>query len=136
MSAKIFLDSGILIGAVLAEHPEHEACLEAFESAADAFTNAHCLAETFSTLTSFFKVPNDNAAELTLGLCDAVRVEPVLLADYKTAIGEARRRGVMGGGIYDSLHATVARRLGAKQVVTRNPAHFAHCAPELEILTP
>ena len=43
---------------------------------------------------------------------------------------------VMGGGIYDSLHATFARRKGAKTIVTRNPSHFAHAAPDLEILTP
>jgi predicted nucleic acid-binding protein len=42
----------------------------------------------------------------------------------------------MGGGIYDSLHATFARRRGAKRVVTRNPSHFAHTAPELEVVTP
>jgi len=58
------------------------------------------------------------------------------LADYETAITEARARGVMGGGIYDSLHATFARRKGAKRIVTRNPAHFTHAAPDLEILAP
>lgn len=63
-------------------------------------------------------------------------IEPLPLADYEKAIGEARQRGVMGGGIYDSLHATFARRKGAKRVVTRNPSPFAHTAPELEILTP
>jgi len=55
---------------------------------------------------------------------------------YETAISEARQRGIMGGGIYDSLHATFARRRGAKRVVTRNPSHFAHTAPELEVVTP
>ncbi|MBM3880378.1 MAG: AbrB/MazE/SpoVT family DNA-binding domain-containing protein [Verrucomicrobia bacterium] len=49
---------------------------------------------------------------------------------------EAQRRGVMGGGIYDSLDATFARRMGARRIVTRNPSHFAHAAPDLEILTP
>jgi len=56
--------------------------------------------------------------------------------DYEQTITEARRRGVMGGGIYDSLHATFARRKGTKRIVTRNPSHFAHVAPDLEILTP
>jgi hypothetical protein len=63
-------------------------------------------------------------------------VEPLSLADYEKAIGETRQRGVMGGGIYDSLHATFARRKRAKRVVTRNPSHFAHTAPDLEILAP
>ena len=65
-----------------------------------------------------------------------VSVEALALADYETAIREARSRGVMGGGIYDSVHATFARRKKATQIVTRNPTHFHHVAPDIEILTP
>jgi predicted nucleic acid-binding protein len=118
------------------KHPEHAACLEALLECKAPFTNAHALAETFATLTGFYKVPVADAAELTLSLKSSLAVEPFGLADYETAIGEAQRRGVMGGGVYDSLHATFARRKGAQRIVTRNPSHFAHTAPELEIFTP
>jgi predicted nucleic acid-binding protein len=131
-----FLDTGILVGAVLKSHPEHEVCLAALEDSPRPFTNAHALAETFATLTGFYKVPTDTATELTLSLRDSVVVEVLVLADYETAIREARSRGVMGGGIYDSLHATFARRKKAVQLVTRNPSHFQHVAPDIEILTP
>ena len=131
-----FLDTGILVGAVLTSHPEHEVCLSALEDFTRPFTNAHALAETFATLTGFYKVPTDAATELTLSLQDSVAVEALALADYETAIREARSRGVMGGGIYDSLHATFARRKKAVQIVTRNPSHFQHVAPDIEILTP
>jgi predicted dehydrogenase len=94
------------------------------------------LAETFATLTGFYKVPTDAATELTLSLQSAVVVEALALADYEMAIREARSRGVMGGGIYDSLHATFARRKKAVRIVTRNPSHFQHVAPDIEILTP
>ncbi|HYD48685.1 MAG TPA: PIN domain-containing protein [Terriglobales bacterium] len=131
-----FLDTGILVGALLEKHPEHAQCRSALEQFEDRVTDAHALAETFSTLTGFYKVPPQAASELTLSLQDHVRVEGLLLADYATALGEAPNRGVMGGGIYDSLHATFARRRKAVRVVTRNPSHFAHVAPDLEILTP
>jgi predicted nucleic acid-binding protein len=131
-----FLDTGIMVGAVLKSHPEHVACLGALEDSARPFTNAHAIAETFATLTGFYKVPTDTATELTLSLRDSVMVEALALADYETAIREARSRGVMGGGIYDSLHATFARRKRAIQIVTRNPSHFEHVAPDIEILTP
>lgn len=131
-----FLDTGILVAAVLETHPEHEVCLSALEDSKRAFTNGHVLAETFATLTGFYKVPTAAAAELTLGLSESVEVEPLALADYETSIREARSRGVMGGGIYDSLHATFARRKKAVQIVTRNPSHFQHVAPDIEILTP
>ena len=131
-----FLDTGILVGALLESHPEHEVCLAALEDSRRPFTNAHALAEAFATLTGFYKVPTDAATELTLSLRDSVKVEALALADYETAIREARSRGVMGGGIYDSLHATFARRKKAVRIVTRNPSHFQHVAPDIEILTP
>ena len=52
-----FLDTGILVGAVLRSHPEHASCLSALEDSKQPFTNAHALAETFATLTGFYKVP-------------------------------------------------------------------------------
>ena len=81
-------------------------------------------------------MPTEVAAELTLRLRDSVELEAQALADYETAIREARSRGVMGGGIYDSLHATFARRKKAVQIVTRNPSHFQHVGPDIGILTP
>jgi predicted nucleic acid-binding protein len=131
-----FLDTGIMVGAVLKSHPEHAVCLAALEDSSRPFANAHALAETFATLTGFYKVPVDAATELTLGLRDSIMVEALALADYETAIREARSRGIMGGGIYDSLHATFARRKKAVRIVTRNPSHFQHVAPDIEILTP
>ncbi len=69
-----FLDTGILVGAVLEQHPEHAAYLEALEESGSPFTDAHALAETFATLTGFYKVPVAAAAELTLGLQSSLTV--------------------------------------------------------------
>ena len=131
-----FLDTGILVAAVLETHPEHVECRSALEDFERPFTNGHVLAETFATLTGFYKVPTAAAAEVTQGLRHSIEVEALALVDYETSIREARRRGVMGGGIYDSLHATFARRKKAVRIVTRNPSHFQHAAPDIEILTP
>lgn len=131
-----FLDTGIVVGAILKSHPEHDICLAALEDSEKPFTNAHALAESFATLTGFYKVPVDVASELILTLRDSIVTEALTLGDYETAIREARARGVMGGGIYDSLHATFARRKKAVRIITRNPSHFQHVAPDIEILTP
>ncbi len=125
-----------MVGAVLKSHPEHEVCLAALEDSERPFTDAQALAETFATLTGFYKVPTNAATELTLSLRESLEVEVLALGDYETAIREARSRGVMGGGIYDSLHATFARRKKATHIVTSNPSHFQHVAPDIEILTP
>ena len=131
-----YFDTSVLVAIILTAHPQHKQCLAAFEQARDRLTSAHALAETFSTLTAFYKVPNDVAAELTLSLPERLTVESLSLEDYETAISEARQRGVMGGGIYDSLHATFARHRSAGRIVTRNPGHFEHVAPDLEIIVP
>ena len=131
-----FLDTEILVGALLKSHPQHPSCLAAVEDSPRPFTNAHAIAETFATLTGFYKVPVDAATELTLSLEQSIAVEAISWTDYQTAIREARSRGVMGGGIYDSLHATFARRKKATHIVTRNPSHFQHVAPDIQILTP
>jgi predicted nucleic acid-binding protein len=131
-----FLDTSILVGVVLGKHPQHAPCLRALAAASDAVSDLHALAETFATLTGFYKVPAEAAAELTLGLKSLLKIEVLSAEDYDTAISQARHRGIMGGGIYDSLHATFARRKGATRVITRNPSHFAHAAPDLEIVVP
>lgn len=131
-----FLDTGILAGALLERHPEHAQCRAAITQYRDSFTDAHALAETFATLTGFYKVPNDAAAHLTLSLREVVAVEALAMGDYENAIRKACAGGVMGGGIYDFLHATFARRKKVKRIITRNPSHFAHVAPDVEILTP
>lgn len=131
-----FLDTGILAGAVLERHPEHAQCRAALLQYRDAFSDTHALAETFATLSGFYKVPIEVTTELTLAIGKVISIEALTMTDYQTAISESLRRGVMGGGIYDSLHATFARRRRAKRIVTRNPSHFAHVAPEIEILAP
>jgi predicted nucleic acid-binding protein len=131
-----YFDTSVLVGVLLQTHPQHKECYAIFEQTRERMTCAHALAEVFSTLTAFYKISNDIAAELTLGLTERMEVEPLSLRDYETAIAEARQRGVMGGGIYDSLHATYARRRSARRVVTRNPGNFQHVAPDLEIAVP
>lgn len=131
-----YFDTSVLVGALLQTHPNHKECLAIFEQTRDRITCAHTLAEVFSTLTAHYKVPNSAAAEITLGLLEKLAIEPLSLNEYETAIAEARQRGIMGGGIYDSLHATYARQRSARRVITRNLGHFQHAAPDIEIVVP
>jgi len=131
-----YFDTSVLVGVLLRSHPNHKECLAALESTKEGFTCGHALAEAFSALTASYRVPNDIAAELVLSLPTRLDVEPLSLGDYETAITEARKRGVMGGGIYDSLHVTHARRRGANRVFTRDPGDLQHVASDMEIIVP
>jgi predicted nucleic acid-binding protein len=135
---KTYFDSGILIGLVLSSHSQNKACSTAFAATNDRMTSGHALAETFSSLTSHYKVPNNVAAELIVDLLqlENFHIEALSMEDYETAITEAKKRGVMGGGIYDSLHATCARRMEAKKIVTLNLGDFLHVAPDMQVTLP
>ena len=50
-----FLDTGIMVGALLKAHPEHGICLSALQDVARPLTNAHAIAETFATPQGFTK---------------------------------------------------------------------------------
>ena len=78
-----FLDTSTLVGALLANHPQHAACLRALQDSSNPISDAHALAETFATLTGFYKVPSEAAAELTLGVKAVVQVDPLSLTDYE-----------------------------------------------------
>jgi predicted nucleic acid-binding protein len=130
----IYLDTGVLVRALLQAHPEHKRCVTLL--AENAVTSCYSLAELFNTLTGFFKVPNDIAAEAIDSLIDEVKFEQILQSDYLKIVREARRRGIQGGIIYDALHAEIARRLGVKKIITYNLTNFRHVAPDMECATP
>lgn len=130
----IYLDSGVLVRALLTDHPQHNVCVKVISS--DAVSSCHALAEVFNTLTGFFKIPNDTASEMIVSLTEAMEFEVVLRADYMGVIEEARRRGVQGGIVYDAIHAQVARRLKVERIVSYNVTNFRHVAPEMDVVAP
>jgi predicted nucleic acid-binding protein len=91
----IYLDTGVLVRALLDDQPDHQACHRLIDS--DAISSCHALAETFNTLTGFFGVANGVAAELIEGLADEMSFEPISRNDYLKVVREARQRGTQGG---------------------------------------
>ena len=130
----IYLDTGILVRGVLQAHPLHAPCYRLINTG--AVSSGHALAELFNTLTGYFKVSNDNAAQMISSLPHQMRFEAITEADYLTVIKESRQRGIQGGIIYDAMHAEIARRLKVEGIVTYNLTNFRHVAPDIRIATP
>lgn len=124
-----YFDSSSLAGSLLAKHPQPKRCAALFEPMPDKIGCAHALAETFVTLTGTYKVPSDMAARQILELRRDMEVEPLTLGDYETAMLEARQRGIMGAGLFDSLHAVFARRRGAKKCSPWTPVISTRSRP-------
>jgi hypothetical protein len=101
-----FLDTGILVGAVLEAHPEHAACLAALEESKRPFPNAHVLAIPRHA-HRFYKVPADAAAELISSVTKRGCGGGAGVGGLRNGDSASPQSRVMGGGIYDSLHATL-----------------------------
>jgi predicted nucleic acid-binding protein len=51
--------------------------------------------------------------------------------EYRLAINEAARHGVVGGTIYDALLGQCAVKAGATRILTWDVAHFQLLGPEI-----
>ena len=130
----IYLDTGVLVRALLEDHPLHNDCVKLLDG--NSVSSCHAIAETFNTLTGFFQVPNDSASELLVELAEKMHFEVISRADYLKVVQEARAKGIQGGIVYDAIHASVARRLKVEKVFTYNATNFRHVAADLIIEEP
>ena len=139
---KQFFDTSVLLAAFLEDEPRHEACASALASAANGCAYLHALAECFSILTG-------GRLSVRLSALDAVelieaniveRLEVITLTpkETTTALRKCQSAGVRGGGIFDFLHLTAARKFAADEILTLNVRHFLAFAPDLlgQIKTP
>ena len=126
----IFLDTSVIVPALLARHPQHRQCFALLGPG--ALSSTHCLAETFAVITSAFRVNPRKAAELIDSRGSQLSWKDATLEDYQNTVRDAPSRGVQGGGIYDALHAMVARREKVTCIKTYNVTNFQHCAPDMK----
>ena len=129
-----YIDTSVIVPALAERHENHSVCLPLLQK--NAVTSTHALAEAFAVLTAIFKYPNHVAAKALSDLAELVTVEEISRKDYLKVLSEARTRGIIGGLIYDALHAETARRLHADKVFTYNVSNFKHVAHDLVVTEP
>lgn len=122
-----YLDSSILVAALVEDEPDHEACLRLLrQKPVCAWT--HALAETFATLTGGrlgLRVPPKTAAGLIeQSLQPRLQLIELNAAEIGRAIQSANSDGVRGGALYDYLHLIAARKSGASVLYSLNDRHF------------
>lgn len=127
MSAAAFIDTSVLVAAMVADEDSHAEC-DALLDAGSLGIFTHGLVETFSTLTggrSAFRMSADDAATI-LEEDFAPSLEVISLTPIETlrAMRESKQRGVRGGAIFDYLHLVAARKAKAKRLYTLNVSNF------------
>lgn len=129
---KTYWDSSALIEALHIERLRRR-----LKPGSDA-SRPHSLAEVFSTLTkgvNFRYSPVDATRMIADSAGDLDFVE-LTARDAVSAIKEAQALGVRGARIHDLMHATAARKYGAKVLLTLDTAGFQGLALGINIRSP
>lgn len=127
----LYLDSSVLVAALVEDEPAHESCLKILRRK-DVASWTHALTEVFATLTGGrlgLRVPPALAAELMdTSLVSRLRFLDLGAAEVSGAIRDAETVGARGGAIFDFLHLVAARRAAATVLYTLNMKHFVALA--------
>ncbi|HET9421073.1 MAG TPA: type II toxin-antitoxin system VapC family toxin [Nocardioides sp.] len=111
-------DTSVLVPALLAWHPDHEACRSALRSVRDV--PAHVLVECYSVITRL-PAPHRVSPADAGAVLEALPLKPVALpaARHVTLVPECSRLGIRGGAVYDALVARTAAH-HSLELVTRD----------------
>jgi predicted nucleic acid-binding protein len=133
---KSFFDTSVLVASFLDGHEHYEPSFAVLADAdrKNACCAAHSLAELYAILT---RLPGKlgMSVDQALWALDSVaeRLELISLEapEYRRAIREAARGGIVGGTIYDALLGQCALKARATKIYTWNVVHFQRLGAEI-----
>jgi predicted nucleic acid-binding protein len=132
----VFLDTSVLVSAVLVQNVDHDRSLGVYLSASQKhmFCAAHSLAEVYSTLTRMPGNQRMQCDQALLVIDDITKRFTTIALDsdeYHSAIADAVAEGIVGGTIYDALIARCALKAKAEVIYTWNIDHFRRCGSDI-----
>jgi predicted nucleic acid-binding protein len=134
---KVFLDTNVLLAAVLEKHAEHERAFAVFdrvlEGKDEGFVSSHGLAEIYANLTKlpspFRHAPEQALLSIEENVLKHFAISSLTGDDYSALIREAALAGIQGGTIYDAVLLKSAAKSGVEKIYTFNRTHFQAVAP-------
>jgi predicted nucleic acid-binding protein len=135
---RVFLDTSVLLAAVLEKHADHDRAFPVFERVLDrqdeGFVSSHGLAELYANLTKlpppFRHSPEQALLSLEENVLKHFRISSLTGRDYSTLIREAALAGIQGGAIYDAVLLKSAAKPDVERIYTFNRKHFQAVAPK------
>jgi len=129
---RVFLDTSVLIAAVLAKHEAHAKALpilQRVQEGKDAgMVGAHSLAEMYAVLTRLPPPYRHSSEQALLSIEENILKHFKICAlggnDYAALIREAAMAGIQGGAIYDAVLLKCGEKAEPDQLVTLNLKHF------------
>lgn len=137
---KVFLDTSVLVSAVVQQHVFHERSFPVLERVMaqkdEGIISSHSLAEMYAVLTRlpspFRHTPEQAWLSIDENVLKHFKTVSLVSADYAAFLREATGSGIQGGKIYDALLLKCAARTAADRVYTLNLKHFQSIAvPEM-----
>jgi len=137
---KVFLDTSVLISAVVKQHVSHErsfAALERIQSGEDeGVVAAHSLAEMYAVLTKlpppYRHTPEQALLSIEENVLKYFKTVSLVGSEYAALLREVAGTGVQGGTVYDALLLKCAAKAGVSAIYTLNIKHFQAIAPQAE----
>jgi len=123
-----YLDSSVLIAALVDSQPHHEECADAL--AAGGVTSAHALAEAYSILSGRLRLDPQTVSDVLLHNTRKLKLVDLTGAEYSRLLADSPKNGIRGGAIFDALHVAAARKASAKRLLTLDQDFYSF-APDL-----
>ena len=129
---RVFLDTTVLIAALLEQHQDHARAFPALERVQQGmdvgFIAAHSLAEMYAVLTKvpapFRHAPEQALLSIEENILKYFKVADLSADDYAALLREAALSGIQGGTIYDALLLKCASKAKVGRIFTLNLRHF------------
>jgi predicted nucleic acid-binding protein len=133
---KSFFETSVLVASFLDGHEHYERSFAVLADAdrKNACCAAHSLAELYATLTRLpgkLGMSVDQALLALDSVAERLELIPLEAPEYRHAIREAARGGIVGGTIYDALLGRCALKARATRIYTWNVAHFRMLGAEI-----
>jgi len=133
---RIFLDTNVLVAAIVSGHVHHERAFPIFERVAknkdEGFVSVHTIAEVYSALTRLPPPFRHSPTQALLSIEENIlkHFKPVTLTatEYATMVREAAAAGIQGGTIHDAVLMKCAAKSEANRMYTFNLKHFLSIA--------
>jgi predicted nucleic acid-binding protein len=134
---KVFLDTSVLLAAVLQKHAAHERAFAVLERVLDGkdegFVSSHSLAELYANLTKlpppFRHSPEQALLSIEENVLKHFKISSLTGGDYSALIREAALVGIQGGTIYDAVLVKSAAKADVERIYTLNQKHFQAVVP-------
>lgn len=135
---RVFLDTSVLVAAVLADHEAHARAFAALERVLggldDGVVSGHSLAEMYAVLTRlptpFRHTPEQALLSIEENVIPHFELCSLSGRDYATLVREAALIGIQGGTVYDAVLLKCAAKAGVERIYTFNVQHFQAAAPK------